>query len=304
MAVPRVLRTALSGLLLGLTLVWSGAMAQERVTLQSGDITLGGNLVMVEGQTLADGIVLLTHGTLAHAGMETIEGLQTVFQERGISSLAITLGLGISDRAGFYDCAVPSRHQHGDAMDEIGLWLAWLRDRGARGITVMGHSRGGNQTAWFAAENGDAGFDRVILLAPMLADPARTAVAYEARYGQPLAPLLEKAEALVAAGKGDALMAVPGLLYCRDVEASAASFVSYYAPEPRRDTATLLPAIKQPVLVIGGTGDTVVPDLDLAMAGVAEADNVTLVMIEDADHAFLDFSAEDVGDAVEEFLAR
>jgi pimeloyl-ACP methyl ester carboxylesterase len=303
MPVANRLKTLLSGLILIFTLTATAIPAQERITLQSGDLTLNGRLVLAAGQSLSDGVVLLTHGTLAHNAMETIQGLQGVFEDRGISSLAITLSLGISDRRGFYDCAVPSRHLHQDAVAEISLWTGWLQAQGARDITLMGHSRGGNQTAWFAAENGDAGFSRVILLAPMLADPVTDALAYETRYGRPLAEVLQGAQDKVTAGRGDELMQVPGLLFCRNAQASAATFMSYYAPEPRRDTASLLAAIRQPVLVIGGTADTVVPDLDVAIAPLADAENITLVMIADADHSFLDFSAEDVADAVEEFLA-
>jgi len=302
MAIANILKAVILGVILTLTAPSGKGWAQEPVTLQSGEITLNGTLVLADGQTLSDGVILLTHGTLAHNGMETIQGLQSVLEERGISTLAITLGLGISDRTGFYDCTIPSRHMHQDGVTEIGQWVAWLKDQGAQGITIMGHSRGGNQTAWFAAENASAGFSRVILLAPMLGDPVQQAAGYEARYGQPLEPLLSKAQDMVAAGKGDDLMAVPGLLYCKDTKASAAAFVSYYAPEPRRDTATLLPAIAQPVLVIGGTADQVVTGLQAAVAPLSDDKNLTLVMIEDADHSFLDFSAEDVADAIEDFL--
>ena len=302
MAITDFLKAAILGVILTLAAPSGEVMAQEPVALQSGDMILNGNLVLAGGQTLSDGVILLTHGTLAHNGMETIQGLQTVLEERGISTLAITLGLGVSDRTGFYDCTIPSRHMHQDGVAEIGLWMDWLGDQGAQDITVMGHSRGGNQTAWFAAENGNAGFSHVILLAPTLADPLKEAARYEGRYGQPLTDVLKKAQDMVAAGKGGNLMDVPGLLYCKDTKASAAAFVSYYAPEPRRDTATLLPAIGQPVLVIGGTADEVVTGLETAVAPLAEDDNITLVMIEDADHSFLDFSAEDVADAIEDFL--
>ncbi len=297
-----VFRAVLAAIVLGLGAV--AAQGEERIELQSGGLTLGARLVLAEGGSLADGVVLLTHGTMGHYGMETISAQQDALAERGINTLAITLSLGIDRRTGFYDCATPARHRHQDALAEIGLWLEWLKGQGAGKIALMGHSRGGNQTAWFAAENPQAGFEKVILLAPILSDPYTEAASYERRFGVPLAEALEQARALVKAGRGDEMMRVPGFLFCRDAQVSAAAFVSYYEPEPRRNTATLLPRIAQPVLVIGGTADNVVPNLEQVIGPMADGEKIVLRMIEDSDHAFLDFFAEDAADAVAEFLSQ
>ncbi|NIR31732.1 MAG: alpha/beta hydrolase, partial [Gammaproteobacteria bacterium] len=48
----------------------------------------------------------------------------------------------------------------------IGLWLDWLKSRGARRVTLFGHSRGGAQTALYAAENDHELVEAVVLLAP------------------------------------------------------------------------------------------------------------------------------------------
>lgn len=49
-----------------------------------------------------------------------------------------------------YDCAKPHRHRLVDALDEIAAWVDWLKQRGASDIVLLGHSRGGNQAAWYA----------------------------------------------------------------------------------------------------------------------------------------------------------
>ena len=124
-------------------------MADE-VKLQHDGMTLNASLVTSADSWPAGPVVLMTHGTLAHRGMEIMAGLQDMLSERGISSLAINLSLGLDDRsAAMYDCATPHSHRHTDAVAEIGAWLEWLKGQGVKKIALLGHSRGGNQTARF-----------------------------------------------------------------------------------------------------------------------------------------------------------
>ena len=126
--------------------------------------------------------------------MEIISTLQSLFAENGISSLAINLSLGISNRpSSTYDCKTPHRHKHTDALKEIEAWLEWLKVAGTKQVVLLGHSRGGNQTAWFAAEHDDPTIRKVILVAPQVWSTDYAAKDYEKRYGKPLKPLLDKA---------------------------------------------------------------------------------------------------------------
>ena len=298
----------LGGLMAVLCLFLAGAAsAQEarELELPYDGLTLLGDLVVPDDGALEGGIVLITHGTLAHKDMELVEALQGVLAERGVASLAHTLSLGLDRRRGMYDCAVPHRYLHEDALGEIAAWADWLRARGAGPITVLGHSRGGNQVAWYAAARADARIARVVLLAPATGSSAQDRESnYRARFGAELFPVLAKAQALTAEGKGEVMMKVPGFLYCADAEASAASLVSVYGPEPRRDTPVLIPKIAQPTLVIAGSADTVVPDIAERARPLADGVQVRLAVIEDADHMFLDFYTEDVADLIAEFVAE
>ncbi len=150
--------------------------------------------------------MLMTHGTLAHGGMEIMQSLQAALKDRGVSSLSITLSLGLSDRRGMYECATPHTHRHVDAVDEIGAWLGWLQSQGVAKVALLGHSRGGNQTARFAAAHPAAPVTAVILVAPQTASADYAAQEYEKRYGKPLAAPLERAQRLVAEGKGAAMI--------------------------------------------------------------------------------------------------
>ncbi len=305
--------SAARGLILALFALAALAIASPRalladtggqaVTLAHKGLTLNAKLVQAEGKTLADGVILITHGTLAHNGMEVIRAMQTALAERGWNSLAISLSLGLDKRTGMYDCATPHTHRHTDALDEIGAWLGWLKAKGAKRVVLMGHSRGGNQTAWFAVERPDPVVSQVVLLAPMRWSADEAAKSYAKRYGTPLAEVLARARKMVAAGKGDAFLEKVGFIYCKDAKVTAAAFVNYYAPDARRDTPSLLTRIKVPVLVIVGTEDQVVTGLVDAVKPIAAAnEHVSLAVIEDADHFFRDFFAEDAADAIEAFL--
>jgi pimeloyl-ACP methyl ester carboxylesterase len=294
--------------LFAFTLVWGvGGAAQgetREVALANGGLELRARLVVAAGKSLADGVFLITHGTLAHNRMEIIAALQDGLEERALNSLAINLSLGLAARASaMYDCAVPHRHKHEDALDEIGAWLAWLKGQGASRIILAGHSMGGNQTAWFAAERPDPALAGVALIAPSTWSAAGAAKLYRARHGGALSVPYGKAEKLLAGGKGAALMKPVGVFYCKDAEVSAASFVSYYQPDPRRHSPNHLGKIKVPVSVIAASEDRLIKGLIEAVETLTN-DNVNLVVVDGAGHFFLDLYLEDVLDAMADLLAQ
>ena len=275
----------------------------DPVELQSANGgKLTGNLVMADGKTFSDGVVLITHGTLAHGKMNIIQYLQNNLVEAGHSVLAINLSLGAPDRDFMYDCKVTHRHKHHDAMAEIGDWVSWLKTKGAPRVSLVGHSRGANQTAWYAAESASDIVDRVALVAPSVWTAEDQAQAYQKRYGRSLSEVLARATKLVADGKGSTVMERTGVLYCSNAEVQADTFVSYYKPDERRHTPALLNRIKVPVMVVAGSEDDVVKDLAAKVEAVSPGDHVRLETIDGAGHFFRDFFEEDLTDLVTNFL--
>ena len=140
------LKTCFACFIVGVSVTAGLAHANE-VTQPFKGITLNANLELAKDKKPADGVILITHGGLAHRGMELVTNLQKLLKERGYNTLAINLSLGLNDRHGMYDCMVTQRHYNDDAADEIGAWVGWLKKQGATRVALLGHSRGGTQTA-------------------------------------------------------------------------------------------------------------------------------------------------------------
>ena len=260
-------------------------------------ITLNGDLTLAEDKSLSDGVLILTHGTLAHNKMEIIDTLQTLFVDYGISTLSINLSLGIDNReSAMYDCAIPASHKQEDALAEIDAWQNWLDEQGAGPRWVMGHSRGGNQTAQYTLAHADR-VDAQILLAPATWSYEDTISGYNKNYGEDIQQILADAESM----SDEAIIDGANILYCEGSGAQVGSLRSYYANNPNYDTPSVLSQTDTPTLVLAGSLDTVVADLPERMADLNK-DNIEFVVIEDADHFFLDLFADEVVDYALEFI--
>lgn len=273
----------------------------KEITLRHKGLTLNADIEFAADKTINDDIVLLTHGALAHRDMETIRYLRKLFRERGYNTLAINLGLGLNNRHGMYDCMLTHRHRNDDAIDEIGIWLDWLQKQGAKKVTLLGHSRGGAQTALFMVERHNNLVQSAVLLAPATKDNTN-ATAYMQRYKQMLAPILQKAQQLISDGKGNTVLDHIGLMSCRDTSATADSFFSYYAQDPRLDTPSLITKLDIPTLVVVAGDDNIVVGLDKKIAPYVDGKQVQMMIVDSADHMFRDLNADDAMEAIDEFL--
>lgn len=275
----------------------AGLAVAEEVTLRHQGLTL--NAEFDAASPSAESVVLITHGGLGHRGMELVSRLRELLREHGHATLAINLGLGLDDRRGMYDCKIPHRHRYADAADEIGAWVDWLRRRGVKRVTLLGHSRGGAQTALYAVGRNDPLLHAVILLAPDTRE-TNDADAYRRRHGKALAPVLDQARELVRAGKGGTVLEHTDFLYCADTSVSGDTFVSYYGPDPGLDTAHLIPGIRRPLLLVLAGEDEIV--VNNAKFRPLARDRVQMRAIDGAGHFFLDWYADDAADTIAGFL--
>ena len=102
MYVSRLTRMLLVFALCTLPLV---SPAQE-VTIRYKQLTLNADYRLAPGKSIQDGVILLTHGGLAHRDMESLTYIRKLFYERGYNTLAINLSLGIDNRHGMYDLSL------------------------------------------------------------------------------------------------------------------------------------------------------------------------------------------------------
>jgi len=279
-----MLKTRIS-LFVGALLTSINLSAQTPVTHQG----LDADFYEADGNTA----VLLLHGTLAHNRMEIISTIsRLVSEDYGVPVLAPNLSYNLPGREGMLDCGITHTHKHFDALNEIGTWIAYLEDQGFENIIVSAHSRGGGQMSAYLADNPSDKIRGAVLIAPAVFDAEYAIKGYQERYGVPLEGLMEQAKQL----DGDSIMEVPGFVYCQQAKVSAASFIDYYTPDTRRDTPTNLTQVSDiPVVVVAGSEDDVVerlPEKLEATAGIG--DNVSLEMIDGADHFFRDLYADDV----------
>ena len=279
-------------------------LSQTQVYAETVELEINGHIALADYDRSDDPVaplVVLGHGTLAHKDMETIELLHGAFLERGYSVLSYSLTYGRDRRVGIYDCAVDVHDlTQQEAVDEIAAWMGWARAQGHEKIALLGHSGGGNQVMRYAL--GDESLAGLILLAPANQDSFLNGVkSLEEATGYDQLELLRQARELVAAGRGEELMGFEEFLYCQTGKPTAHAILGNYEDDGLYDTVAMLSRYPKPSLVIGGTADDIMPHIDTLFAPAAE-DLARVEMIEDADHSFLDFFAEDAADLSSEYL--
>lgn len=281
-------------------LVSAGMARADEVSLAYRGLTLNASLELAAGKTVSDGVILITHAGPMHSGAALYVSLQTLLRNKGYSTLAINLSHGIDNRHGMYDCKATSSHRYADAADEIGAWVDWLNRQGAKRVVLLGHSRGGAQTALYASASGNASVEAVVLLAPDTRE-TNDADAYRKRYHKLLMPVLEQAQQLIRQGRGETVLAHTDFLFCPDASVTADTFDSYYGTDPRLDTAYLIPEISKPVLIVLAGGDEIVVN-NRKYLPLADGKRVQIKVVDGANHFFSEPYVDDAVDAIEPFL--
>lgn len=287
-------------------LLFPNFAAVQEVTARYKNLTVNANLELAAGKRLEDGVILLTHALIQHNRMEIIRTMQTLFRDHGYSSIAINYSLNVDDRHGMFNCMSPHRHIRDATLDEIGFWVGWLKEHGVRKIVLAGHSSGANEVAMYNGMYHDAAITHVIMITPATSDHAsNTPAGYRSHYKKDLQPVLDRAQQLVDAGRGDEIMEKTDFLFCPAAPVSAASFLSYYAGV---NSVRLLPAqlkrLTVPSLVIAASGDNRYPDVAAIVTPYVDGKQIQLVTIAGASHFLRDLYLEDAVDAMVAFLQQ
>lgn len=294
-------------LVLALVLASGGApLHAEEVSTEHDVLTVLGNLEIAPEKSLkTDEVVLIVHGTLGHHRMEIVTAMQELLRERGVSSLAITLSLGVERRVGMLDCAAEQDHRHEDGADEIHTWVKWLKAKGATNIVLAGHGRGAGQAAMYASQaRMDKAIGRLVLIAPLVQTAESADRQYFLRHKKILHDVYALAEEMSGKGEAQSFMEGVGFLDCPNAQVTAGAFLDYYAPNLKLFTPNLLPSVKVPVLVVGASGNLQEADLVEGMRKVSGRGNILFQEIQGADYYFRDAASDELADRIAEFAKR
>ena len=254
----------------------------------------------------ADGnvAVVLLHGTLAHNRMEIINTFATLISEDyGYPVLTPNLSLNNKDRMGaqiqtstkgyasLTACDINHTHKYEDAVTELATWVDYLKQQGFEKIVVTGHSRGGRQvSAYLAGASDEPAVVGGVLIASGLSRNERNITNYKKDTGLDLPELLAQFSKLPQ----DQYVDVPKFIYCDNPKVTAGAFIAEYEDNPVHSAPFNVQKITNiPVLVIGGSEDTVVPDIESDFESLADQENLTVEVIDGADHFFRDLYADD-----------
>ena len=255
----------------------------------------------------ADGDVamILLHGTLAHNRMEIITTIATLMAEDyGYPVLTPNLSLNDENRMGnkvqtstkgyasLTACDITHTHKFADAVTELTNWVDYLKQQGFEKIVVTGHSRGGRQvSAYLAGASDEPAVVGGVLIASGLSRNERSIANYKKDTGLDLPELLAQFSKLPQGQYVD----VPKFIYCDNPKVTAGAFIAEYEDNPAHSAPSNIEKVTDiPILVIGGSEDTVVPNIESDFESLVDQENVTVEVIDGADHFFRDLYADDV----------
>ncbi len=298
----RKTKTVKNPLLLILLALWlagnpATSMAEE-VTQQFNGLTLNAKLVLAEGQTLEDPIVLLLHGIMGHNEMEIIQSIQRALFDNDYSSLAFNLSLGLDNRKGFFQCDTPHQHTVEGALAEIQAWVGWLKLQGASQITLMAHSR--SEALVYAALRADPAISNLVVLAPAIYPVIER---FKDRYGNIYDETLARMESATSKGQGQKFIEGVDFFYCPQATVMPETWLSYYGIDSSyRDLASHIPNLPVQTLIIFGTEDEVIVDGHESVKPLVDNETIFMFIVDGAGHFFRDFNIDEAMEAAIEFL--
>lgn len=259
--------------LIAAALLWLGPAGSARA--ETVRLTLANGLhATAEYQPAATGrpAVLLLHGFLQTRYATTIPGLKDSLTAAGYSVLTPTLSLGIDNRQRSLACEAVHTHTMQDDLQEIGLWVDWLRQRGHPRVVLVGHSFGSLHVLAYLLHQPD---DSVVkAVATSLVDLEHGTGASNA------AAEVERARDLVARGNHE--LAAFEISYCKRYVAPPQAFLSYGEWSKRRILDNLGRLTVPLEVVMGGSDQR----MDAHWPLLLSQHGVQVATIEGANHFF------------------
>ena len=268
-------------------------------------LRLNAELRLAKGKSLEDGVVLMIPSPLGHHRMELIVNVQDVLMQSGINTLAPSLSLKKDNRRWYINCAQEIRFTAENIFAEIDFWVDWLRQRGVRNITLLGHSLSANYVTLYMSRSAPV-VNRAIVLAPATLAYGELGIKrYESRFKVTLKDVLARADRYIAAGKGAEPMAEKTDYYfCPQTTVTADAFVSLYRYVFSQDLPTLWGRMTKPALLVIGTNDKRSPEIVPEAKRAKESGNIEVVTIENGGHFFKGLYTDNAVEAMVRFISR
>ena len=216
--------------------------------------------------------VLLLHGFLQTREYPTLARLADALAGAGYTTLSPTLSLGISKRAKSLPCEAIHRHNMGNDISELGLWVDWLANHGHRDIVLIGHSYGSLQILAYTSRQPNPAVRKIILLSLVDADQDINI--------QKTHTSLQDTRQKIA--RSDQSLAAYQLSYCQQYFSNARDYLSY-AEWSRSRILNDLIRIKKPVSVIMGEKDG---RMGVDWPNKMKLKGVEVILVKGANHFF------------------
>lgn len=250
-------------------------------------------------------VLVLVHDVASHKDAELVRRFRNALAARGIGVVTPTLTLGVDRRAGTMDCRRTQVHRLDQALPEIGEWVAFARDTRAGPVFVGGIGMGANLVTRWQAKNPEPGA-RGLVLVDVEPDGGQAARAadFQSRTGAALTSVLAEAQSMHDSQRGTKGFDVPAFLVCAETRVSAETFLSYYGPDPERDTLALVRRIGRPTMLVAGGADPKIRDLSRRIADLAAAAPLHFQVVPRATPEFPATALDEAADLIAAFLLR
>jgi pimeloyl-ACP methyl ester carboxylesterase len=245
---------------------------------------------------------LLVHGVLQTGKYLVVRPLAEILAQKGYHTLSITLSHGITRRTDPLTCDSLHIFAFDESFPEIQAWLQWLRVNGHPSVVLAGHSLGANQVLYYAVRAKDPYVRALVSVALVPSDRRHLIRLFEQTRGKSLDEVVNEAQRLAAAGRGEQFLTVP-FFACSRARVSARAFLSYFGPSAPGRPAALLPAVRVPYLAVHGSVDQRAAALAPEIRALQrENRSFRWAEVQTADHFFREFLAEDLADVVASFM--
>lgn len=237
--------------------------------------------------------VLILHGFLTTNKFHTVNTMAKALQDIGVTTLAPTLTLGISQRKQSIKCNAIHTHRLQDDMQEVDEWVQWLKAKGYSNIILLGHSSGSLELLEYQKVYADPAIKAVIFTSLFYLNGRELGISQD--------DLTDAQEAKVTDQKKPRKYT---FLFCKgDYFAIPESYLSYMV-FTRDYVLDSIKALKIPVYTIMGGADKRYQSVGENWLDDLKATGTDLAVIDGANHFFSSEYEFDLQDHITEIVSE